>query len=152
MSTPTTSGMPVVINAERISAGAHSGWREARRAAAPAPKPVDIEVPRDRNGTFEPKLIPKHQRRLEGFNDIVLGLVSRGMTARDVQSHLAQAYQVDVSPELVSKITDAVLPELRVDGRRARPLGSRHPLQGQRLLQHRLRDEEARGREGVVQR
>lgn len=74
---------------------------------------VPVKVPRDRNGEFEPRLVPKHARRLDGFNDIVLSLISRGMTTRDVQAHLAGAYQVDVSPELISKITDAVLPELR---------------------------------------
>lgn len=74
---------------------------------------IPVKVPRDRNGEFEPALVPKHARRIEGFNDIVLSLVSRGMTTRDVRSHLADAYKVDVSPELISKITDAVLPELR---------------------------------------
>lgn len=74
---------------------------------------MPLRVPRDRNGEFEPKLVPKHARRLNGFNDIVLSSVAKGITVRDVQSHLSDAYQVDVSPELVSKITDAVLPELR---------------------------------------
>lgn len=87
---------------------------------------VPVRVPRDRNGEFEPKLIPKHARRLNGFNDIVLSLVAKGMTARDVQAHLADAYKVDVSPELVSKITDAVLPELREW--QARPLDVMYPI------------------------
>ncbi len=72
---------------------------------------VPVKVPRDRNGEFEPKLVPKHVRRVEGFNDIVLSLVSRGMTTRDVQAHLGAVYSVDVSPELISKITDGVCPE-----------------------------------------
>lgn len=87
---------------------------------------IPVKIPRDRNGSYEPKLIPKHSRRLEGFNDIVLSLVSRGMTTRDVQSHLAAAYQVDISPELISKITDAVLPELREW--QARPLDEMYPI------------------------
>ena len=87
---------------------------------------VPVKIPRDRNGTYEPLLIPKHSRRLEGFNSIVLSLVSRGMTTRDVQSHLAAAYQVDISPELVSKITDAVLPELREW--QTRPLDEMYPI------------------------
>lgn len=87
---------------------------------------VPVKVPRDRNGTFEPKLVAKHQRRLEGFNDLVIGLVARGMTVRDVQAHLADAYQVEVSPELVSKITDAVLPELRAW--QSRPLDAVYPV------------------------
>jgi putative transposase len=87
---------------------------------------IPVKIPRDRNGSYEPKLIAKHSRRLEGFNDIVLSLVSRGMTTRDVRSHLAAAYQVDISPELISKITDAVLPELREW--QARPLDEMYPI------------------------
>ncbi|MEO6628275.1 MAG: IS256 family transposase [Aquihabitans sp.] len=87
---------------------------------------VPVRVPRDRNGEFEPKLVPKHARRLEGFNDIVLSLISRGMTTRDVRAHLAAAYKVDISPELISKITDAVLPELR--DWQARPLAAMYPI------------------------
>jgi len=87
---------------------------------------VPVEVPRDRNGEFDPKLIPKHARRLEGFNDIVLSLVSRGMTTRDVQAHLANAYKVEISPELISKITDAVIPELRAW--QVRPLDVMYPV------------------------
>lgn len=88
--------------------------------------PVPIEVPRDRNGTFEPKLVGKHQRRLDGFNDIVIGLVARGMSTRDVASHLAEAYGAEVSAEQISKITDAVLPELRAW--QTRPLDAVYPI------------------------
>lgn len=88
--------------------------------------PVPIEVPRDRNGTFDPKLVGKHQRRLDGFNDIVTGLVARGMSTRDVASHLGEAYGADVSAELISKITDAVLPELRAW--QTRPLDAVYPI------------------------
>lgn len=87
---------------------------------------VPVSVPRDRNGDFEPRLIPKHQRRLNGFNDIVISLVARGMSTRDVQAHIADAYQVEISPELVSKITDAVLPELRAW--QSRPLDAVYPI------------------------
>ena len=87
---------------------------------------IPVKVPRDRNGDFEPKLVPKHARRLEGFNDIVLSLISRGMTTRDVKAHLAAVYKVDISPELISKITDAVLPELREW--QARPLDAMYPI------------------------
>lgn len=87
---------------------------------------VPVDVPRDRQGSFEPKLVAKHQRRLEGFNDLVVGLVARGMTVRDVRAHLAEAYQVEISAELVSKITDAVIPELRAW--QARPLDAVYPV------------------------
>lgn len=75
--------------------------------------PVPIRVPRDRNGTFEPALVKKHQRRVEGFDAKVLALYARGMTTRDIQAHLKELYGTDVSHELISKATDAVLPEFR---------------------------------------
>jgi putative transposase len=75
--------------------------------------PVEVNIPRDRNGTFEPQLIPKHTRRLEGFDDKVLSLYSRGMSMRDIQSHLRELYGTDVSPELISRVTDAVIEELK---------------------------------------
>jgi putative transposase len=74
---------------------------------------VDLEVPRDRKGSFEPKLVPKHARRIEGFNELVCGLIAKGMSVRDVQDHLQQIYGVETSPELISKISDAILPELK---------------------------------------
>lgn len=87
---------------------------------------VALDVPRDRNGTFEPKLVPKHERRLEGFNELVCSLVARGVSVRDTISHLYEAYGVEISPELVSKITDAVLPELREW--QSRPLDTVYPI------------------------
>jgi putative transposase len=88
--------------------------------------PVAIRVPRDRAGTFEPQLIRKHQRRLEGFDEKVLALYARGMTMRDIQSHLRELYGTDVSPELISRATDAVLPEFR--DWQSRPLDSVYPV------------------------
>lgn len=73
---------------------------------------VRVKAPRDRNSTFDSKLVPKGQRRLEGFNDLVLSLVAKGMTMRDVCAHLGDAYGVEISPELISKITDSVWDEL----------------------------------------
>lgn len=73
---------------------------------------VRIAAPRDRAGSFDSKLVPKGRRRLDGFNDMVLSLVAKGMTMRDVCAHLADVYGVEVSPELISKITDAVWDDL----------------------------------------
>ncbi|MFJ7593420.1 IS256 family transposase [Streptomyces sp. NPDC097617] len=73
---------------------------------------VTLAVPRDRNGDFEPRLVPKNARRLAGFNDRILSLYARGMSVRDIRSHLAQIYGVEVSPDLISKVTDAVIDEL----------------------------------------
>lgn len=88
--------------------------------------PVRVRVPRDRSGTFEPQLVKKHQRRVEGFDDKVLALYSRGMTVRDIQSHLRELYGTEVSHELISKATDAVLPEFREW--QTRPLDSHYPV------------------------
>lgn len=75
--------------------------------------PVELDVPRDRNGTFDPKIVPKHARRLEGFNERIISLYARGLTVRDVQAHLGEIYGVEVSPELISRVTDGVVEELR---------------------------------------
>lgn len=84
--------------------------------------PVDITVPRDRNGTFEPAIVPKRQRRLDGLNDAIISLYARGMTVRDIQAHLADIYGVEVSPDLISKVTDAVAGE--ITEWQNRPLGA----------------------------
>jgi putative transposase len=73
---------------------------------------VDIRVPRDREGSFEPQLVKKHQRRLEGFDEKVLALYARGMTVRDIQSYLEELYGTEVSPDLISRVTDSVLEEV----------------------------------------
>ena len=70
---------------------------------------IDISVPRDRAGSFEPQLIPKGQTRFEGFDDKILSLCARGMTVREIQGHLTEIYGIDVSPDLISRVTDAVL-------------------------------------------
>jgi putative transposase len=74
---------------------------------------VDLEVPRDRNGTHQPRIVRKGQRRIDGIDKIVIGLYAHGMTVRDIQGHLADIYDIDVSPDLISKITDAVIEEVR---------------------------------------
>ncbi|AEM88612.1 IS256 family transposase [Streptomyces violaceusniger] len=87
---------------------------------------VTLAVPRDRDGSFEPQLVPKHARRLAGFNEQVLSLYARGMSVRDIRSHLAGMYGVEVSPDLISKVTDAVTDEL--DAWRNRPLDAVWPI------------------------
>lgn len=74
---------------------------------------VEVQVPRDREASFEPQLVPKHQRQFAGFDDKILALYARGMTVRDIQAHLAELYGVDVSPDLISRVTDGVMDELR---------------------------------------
>ena len=74
--------------------------------------PVRIEVPRDRDGSFEPLLIPKHERRFTGFDDKIVAMYARGMTVREIQGLLAEQYGTEVSPEFISSVTDAVMAEL----------------------------------------
>ncbi len=87
---------------------------------------VTIDVPRDRNGNFEPTLVGKYEKRLPVFNDQIISLYSRGMTLRDIQSHLQEMYAVEVSAELISQVTDSVFEEVREW--RARPLESIYPI------------------------
>lgn len=75
--------------------------------------PVEVAIPRDREGTFEPALIPKHHRHFNGFDDKILSMYARGMSVREIQSHLRELYHTEVSPDLISTVTDAVLDELR---------------------------------------
>jgi putative transposase len=88
--------------------------------------PVTVKMPRDRNGTFAPKLLPKHRRRLEGFDEKVLGLYARGMSQRDIQSMLSEYYGAEVSQELISEVTDSVLDLARAW--QQRPLDSVYPI------------------------
>jgi len=87
---------------------------------------VDLAVPRDRNGSFEPKIVRKGQTRLEGFNDRIVALYARGMTTRDIAAHLREMYDVDVSPDLISRVTDGVLEELA--DWQSRPLDRVYPV------------------------
>ena len=100
---------------------------------------VTVAIPRDRAGTFEPQLIPKHQRRLPGFDAKVLALYARGLTVREMQAHLEELYGVDVSPDLISTVTDAVLEE--VTEWQSRPLRPLYPVIFFDALRVRIRDE-----------
>lgn len=113
--------------------GDPAGWGSGNNRNGTTPKTVltdagavPVAVPRDRNGEFEPTLVPKHARRLDGFNEIVLSLLSRGMSTRDIQAHVAEVYRSEISAELVSKITDAVLPLMREW--QSRPLDEMYPV------------------------
>src|ERR1700748_1004059 len=74
---------------------------------------VDLAVPWDRNATFEPQIVRKGQTRLKGFNERIIALYARGMTTRDIRAHLREIYDVEVSPDLISRVTDAVAEEIQ---------------------------------------
>jgi len=88
--------------------------------------PVRIEVPRDREGSFAPILIPKHERRFTGFDDKIVAMYARGMTVREIQGFLLEQYGTEVSPELISTVTDEVMEE--VAAWQSRPLDSMYPV------------------------
>ena len=88
--------------------------------------PLRIEVPRDRSGSFEPLLIPKHERRFTGFDDKIVAMYARGMTVREIQGFLAEQYGTEVSPDLISSVTDAVMAE--VTAWQARALEPMYPV------------------------
>jgi len=87
---------------------------------------LPIEVPRDRAGSFEPQLIPKHQTRWTGFDDKIISLYARGMTVREIQQHLSEMYGTEISPTLISNVTDAVIDEVKLW--QSRPLDSIYPI------------------------
>jgi putative transposase len=87
---------------------------------------VEIAVPRDREASFEPKLVPKGTTRFAGFDDKILSLYARGMTTREIQGHLEEIYQVEVSPALISNVTDAVIEEVKAWP--SRPLDEVYPI------------------------
>jgi len=87
---------------------------------------VEIEVPRDRQASFEPQLVAKGQTRWHGFDDKILSLYARGMTTREIQGHLEDIYQVEVSPTLISNVTEAVIDEVRAW--QSRPLDAVYPI------------------------
>jgi len=101
--------------------------------------PLPIEVPRDRDGSFEPRLIGKHERRFTGFDDKIIALYARGLTVREIQAFLAEMYATDVSPDLISAVTDAVSAD--VAAWQARPLDAMYPVIFFDALRVKIRDE-----------
>jgi putative transposase len=99
---------------------------------------LPIEVPRDRNSEFEPKIVPKGKTRLDGFNEKMLSLYARGMTVRGIQQHIQEIYQLEVSPQLISNVTEAVMED--VTAWQNRPLDAIYPILYMDALQVKIRD------------
>src|SRR3954469_11052995 len=100
---------------------------------------LDLQVPRDRLSTFDPQLIAKYQRRFPGFDDKIVSMYARGMSTREIQGHLRELYGLEVSPDLVSAVTDAVLEE--VAEWQNRPLEALYPLVFLEAWRVKVRDE-----------
>ena len=88
--------------------------------------PVEMRVPRDRNSSFEPRIVPKHARRIGNIEDMILSLYSRGMTTRDIEAHLLEIYGINASRELISNVTDVVVDEIKAW--QSRPLDEVYPI------------------------
>ena len=99
---------------------------------------VTIEVPRDRNGSFEPQIVKKHQTRFDGFDDKILSMYARGMTTRDIQGHLEEIYGVEVSPTLISNVTEVVAEEVKAW--QSLPLDAVYPIVYLDALHVKIRD------------
>jgi putative transposase len=100
---------------------------------------IAIDVPRDRSGSFDPQLIAKYQRRFPGFDDKIISMYARGMSTREITGHLRELYGIDVSPDLISTVTDAVLEE--VAAWQQRPLDAAYPLVFFDAIRVKIRDE-----------
>ena len=99
---------------------------------------MEIVSPRDRNGSFEPELVKKRQKRFDGFDDKILSMYARGMTVREIQGHLEDIYAVEVSPDLISSVTDSVLEEVKAW--QNRPLDAVYPIVFMDALRVKIRD------------
>jgi putative transposase len=110
--------------------------------------PVRIRTPRDRRGSFEPQIVPKGERRLAGLEERIVAMYARGMTVRDIRGQLAEIYGTDVSPDLISRVTDAVLEDARAW--QNRPLEAVYPIVYLDALQVKIREGGSGGKGGVV--
>lgn len=123
---------------EEQASGNHRNGKSRKRVLTDTGA-MEVSIPRDRQGRFDPQLIEKYRRRLPGFDDKVIALYARGMTTREIQAHVRELYGVEVSPELVSKVTDAVHDEVREW--QTRPLDSVYAIVYFDAVRVKIRDE-----------
>jgi putative transposase len=121
------------------------GWGSGNSRNGTYPKtvrsttgPLELEVPRDRAGTFEPRIVPKRRRRLGNIDEVVLSLYARGLSTREIKAHLGEVYDLDVSHEWVARITDVVMDEIRAW--QNRPLDEVYPIVYVDALRIKVRD------------
>src|SRR5690554_656336 len=106
--------------------GGNSRNGRSRKRVKTGSGEIDVEIPRDREGTFEPVLVPKGVRRLPDFDEKVIALYARGLTTRELQEHMKEIYKVEISPSTISAVTDAVLDDVKAW--QARPLEAVYPI------------------------
>ncbi|MFC0397636.1 IS256 family transposase, partial [Paraburkholderia rhizosphaerae] len=124
--------------AEQGTAGNHRNGSSPKTVLTPNGE-LKLDIPRDRQATFEPQLVGKYQRRLPGFDDHVISMYARGMSVREIQGHLLELYGLQVSPDLISTVTDEVLAE--VEQWQQRPLEAMYPIVYFDALRLKIRDE-----------
>ena len=107
---------------EECAVNARNGY--TRKKIQTKDDKIELNIPRDRAGEFEPQLIPKHQRRFDGFDEKIISMYAYGMTTRDIQGHLKEMYGIDVSPSLISEVTDAIIEDVKAYGLRNSMLSS----------------------------
>lgn len=136
-----------MLNAEmdvHLEGEAEAGLSNHRNGSSPktvlTPEgPIELSIPRDRHGRFDPALIAKYRRRFPGFDDKIIALYARGMSTRDIQGHVRELYGIDVSPDLVSAVTDSVIDE--VSAWQSRPLEPSYAIVFFDALRVKIRDE-----------
>ncbi len=116
----------------------HRNGTSSKKVLTPGGE-LQLDIPRDRLSSFEPKLVAKHQRRMSGFDDNVISMYARGMSVREIQAHLLELYGTEISPDLISTITDEVLDE--VAQWQQRPLEAMYPIVYFDALRLKIRDE-----------
>ena len=117
-------GYPPGADKPEPSANQRNG--RSRKTVITDDGPLALEIPRDRDGSFNPRLIPKHERRFTGFDDKIIAMYARGMTVREIQGFLLEQYGTEVSPEFISSVTEAVMAEVKAW--QARPLEPMYPV------------------------
>ena len=131
--------MDVHLGSEaEADAGNHRNGTSAKTVLTPE-GPMELSIPRDRHGRFDPALIGKYRRRFPGFDDKIIALYARGMSTRDIQAHVRELYGIEVSPDLVSAVTDSVIDE--VAAWQARPLEATYAIVFFDALRVKIRDE-----------
>lgn len=130
----------LAAEAQQGKSGNHRNGSSGKTVITPNGE-LNLAIPRDRQATFEPQLVAKYQRRLPAFNDHVISMYARGMSVREIQGHLLELYGLEVSPDLISTITDEVLAE--VEQWQLRPLEAMYPVVYFDALRLKIRDEGA---------
>ena len=127
------------LGEERAEGNANRRNGSSQKTVLTGTSKMRLSIPRDRAGTFDPKLIAKYQRRFPDFDDKIISMYARGMSVREIRGHLEELYGIDVSPDLISAVTDAVLEE--VAEWQSRPLEACYPLVFFDAIRVKIRDE-----------